>query len=133
MKILYLNPDNMAEPRGYSHAISVLGNHRTIYIGGQNAIDEKGDLVGTNDLELQTEQVLINIRKVLAAAGAKLENVIKFTIYILQGQDPLDGFRAFQKQWGDNQRFPAVTVLFVPGLGHPDWLVEIDAIAAVPE
>ena len=133
MEIRYINPDNMSEPRGYSHAISVSGNHRTIYIGGQNALDKNGILVGKNNLGQQTEQVLINISKLLAAANAKLENVIKFTIHILQGQDPLDGFQAFQKHWSDNQRFPAVTILFVPGLGNPDWLVEIDAIAVVGE
>ena len=42
MEIKHINPENMAKPRGYSHAISVTGNHRTIYIGGQNAIDENG-------------------------------------------------------------------------------------------
>jgi enamine deaminase RidA (YjgF/YER057c/UK114 family) len=133
MEIQHINPGNMTEPKGYSHAISVSGNHRTVYIGGQNAIDENGALVGKNSLKLQTEQVLINIRKVLAAADAKLENVINFTIHILQGQDPLAGFQAFQEQWGDKERLPAVTVLFVPGLGNPDWLVEIDVIAVVQE
>ncbi|WP_319560761.1 RidA family protein [Marispirochaeta sp.] len=133
MEIQHINPGNMAEPKGYSHAISVSGNHRTVYIGGQNAINEKGLLVGKNSLKLQTEQVLINIGKVLAAADAKLENVINFTIHILQGQDPLAGFQAFQEQWGDKERLPAVTVLFVPGLGNPDWLVEIDVIAVVQE
>lgn len=132
MEIKYINPKNMAIPRGYSHAISVSGNYQTIHIGGQNAIDEKGVLVGKNNLKQQTEQVLVNIEKILADTGATLENVIKFNIHILQGQNPQDGFLAFKERWGDKEKFPIVTVLFVAGLAHPDWLVEIDAIAVVP-
>ncbi len=132
MNIDYINPDTMARPRGYSHAISVTGSHRTIYIGGQNAIDEKGNLVGMGNLKKQTEQVLINIQKILEESDAKLENVVKFNIYLVQGQNPQDGFEVFQKMWGDNQNYPIITVLFVSGLGNPDWLVEIDGLALVP-
>lgn len=132
-KINYINPENMTRPRGYSHAIAVTGNHRTIYIGGQNAFDEKGTLIGKNSLKKQTEQVLTNIGKILEKSDAKLENVVKFNIYIVQGQDPQDGFQVFQKKWEKNQNFPTITVIFVAGLGNPDWLVEIDAIAIIPE
>ena len=44
MEIKYINPNNMAKPRGYSQAISVAGNYKTIYIGGQNAIDENRNI-----------------------------------------------------------------------------------------
>lgn len=132
VKIDYINPDNMATPRGYSHAISVTGSHQTIYIGGQNAIDEKGNMIGKDSLKKQTEQVLTNIQKILEKSDAKLGNVVKFNIYLVQGQNPQDGFEVFQKMWGVNQNYPTVTVLFVSGLGNPDWLVEIDGLALVP-
>lgn len=133
MEIKYINPGNMAKPRGYSHAISVFGNYKTIYIGGQNAIDENGSLVGKNSLKKQTEQVLRNIEKILKSSGGNIENVIKFNIHILQGQNPQEGFQAFQEIWDTKEKFPTITVLFVAGLGNPDWLVEIDAIAVTPE
>lgn len=123
----------MFKPQGYSHAIVVGGNYRTLYIGGQNAINENGELIGKNDLKKQTEQVLINIEKILNEAGANFENIIKFNIYIRQGENPLEGFQAFQQKWGTIQRFPTITVVFVSGLSHPDWLVEIDAVAVIPE
>jgi enamine deaminase RidA (YjgF/YER057c/UK114 family) len=132
MTVQYINPKNMATPRGYSHAISVTGNHRTIYIGGQNSINEKGELIGKNDLKKQTEQVLSNIEKVLEAVGAKLENVVKFGIFLVQGQNPQAGFQAFQQKW-QSKNLPAITVVFVAGLGNPEWLVEIEAIVVVPE
>ncbi|MDY9923242.1 RidA family protein [Methanobacterium sp.] len=132
-KIDYINPENMVNPRRYSHAISVTGNHQTIYIGGQNAVDENGALVGKDSLKKQTEQVLTNIEKILEESDAKLENVVKFNIYLVPGQNPQDGFQVFQEKWGNNPNYPAITVLFVAGLGNPDWLVEIDAMAIIPE
>ena len=133
MKINYINPENIAKPRGYSQAVSISGNYKTIYIGGQNAIDKEGNLIGKNSLKEQTIQVLDNIEKILENAEAKPENIIKLNIHILQGQSPQEGFIAFQQKWGNIQNPPAITVLFVAGLGNPDWLVEIDGIAVIPE
>jgi enamine deaminase RidA (YjgF/YER057c/UK114 family) len=132
MEIKSLNPKNMATPRGYSHAISVSGNHKTIYIGGQNAIDENGNLVGKGNLKEQTTQILTNIEKILKEAGTQPENIVKLNIHLLQGQNPREGFEAFQQKWSRSQISPAITVFFVAGLGNPEWLVEIDAIAVAP-
>jgi enamine deaminase RidA (YjgF/YER057c/UK114 family) len=132
MTIEYINPKTMAPPRGYSHAVSVTGNHKTIYIGGQNSINEKGELVGKGNLKEQTEQALSNIEKILETAEAKLENVVKFGIFLIQGQNPQAGFQAFQQKW-KSKNAPAITVVFVASLGNPEWLVEIEAIAVVPE
>ena len=132
-KIDYINPRNMVKPRGYSQAISVTGNHQTIYLGGQNAVDENGALVGRDSLKKQTEQVLTNIEKILEESDAKLENVVKFNIYLVPGQNPQEGFQVFQEKWKDNPNYPIITVLFVAGLGNPDWLVEIDAMAVILE
>ena len=132
MEIRYINPDDMAKSQGYSHGISVTGDHKTIYVGGQNAIDANGNLVGKDNLKQQTEQVLASIEKILESDGAKFENVVKFNIHILQGQNPQEGFQAFQEKWKDNENFPTITVVFVAGFVNPDWLVEIDAVAVVP-
>jgi enamine deaminase RidA (YjgF/YER057c/UK114 family) len=125
-----INPGNMARPRGYSHAIAVSGDRRTIYIGGQNAVDELGNTVGM-DLTEQSRQVLLNIEKILVASGGKPENIVKLNIHLLYGQDLSRGFLAFQEKWGRIPIPPAVTAVFVSGLGKPDWLIEIDAIAEV--
>ena len=133
MEIEYINPGNMVKPRGYSHAVSVSGGHKTIYVGGQNAVDEEGNLVGRSNLREQVGQVLTNIEKVLGESNAKFGDVIKFNVYLLQGQNPAEGFQAFQQKWGKAENFPVVTVLFVAGLGNPEWLVEIEAIGVIPE
>jgi enamine deaminase RidA (YjgF/YER057c/UK114 family) len=65
--------------------------------------------------------------------GAKLEHVVKWSVYIVQSQSPLPGFEAFRRAWGDRPNPPTITVLFVARLANPDYLVEIDAIAVVPQ
>ncbi|MCW3998961.1 MAG: RidA family protein [Candidatus Bathyarchaeota archaeon] len=131
LEINHINPQSLAAPRGYSHAISVEGNYRTIYIGGQNAVNEKGNVVGENSLKEQTIKVLENIEKILMEADAKLEDIVKFNIYLVEGQKPQEGFEAFQQKWR-SQKAPVITVVFVAGLGNPNWLVEIEAVAVTP-
>lgn len=76
--------------------------------------------------------MLNNIKAVLAAAGAVPEHVIKWNIYILQGQPIHEGFAAFQRVWPLPVTPPLVTGIFVAGLANPDFLVEIEAVAIVP-
>jgi enamine deaminase RidA (YjgF/YER057c/UK114 family) len=131
INISYINPPQLATPRGYSHAVSVSGDFSTIYIGGQNAIDGQGNLVGKNSLKEQTGQVLDNIETILASVGGNLSSIVKLDINLLVGQNPQEGFAAFKQKWNDNQNFPAISVRFVSSLGRPEWLVEIEAVAVV--
>jgi enamine deaminase RidA (YjgF/YER057c/UK114 family) len=131
--VQYLNPDGLHKNAAYSQAVVVGGNVKTVYVGGQNAVHASGQVVSKGDLKAQTEQVLKNVKTALAAGGAKLEHVVKWTVYIVQGQPVLPGFEAFRRAWGDRPNPPTVTVLFVAGLANPDYLVEIDAIAIVPQ
>jgi len=75
----------------------------------------------------------MNIQAALAAAGADLQHVIKWNLFVVQGQDLRVGFSVFQKVWGDRPNPPAISFAFVAGLAHPDFLLEMDAIAVVPE
>jgi enamine deaminase RidA (YjgF/YER057c/UK114 family) len=130
--VQHLNPDGLQKNPGYSQAVVVTGNVKTVYVGGQNAVDAAGKVVGKGDIKAQTEQVLMNVETVLAAGGAKLEQVVKWNVYIVQGQSPLPGFEAFRRAWGNRPNPPIVTVVFVAGLANPDFLVEIDAVAVAP-
>jgi enamine deaminase RidA (YjgF/YER057c/UK114 family) len=112
--------------------ITVTGLARTIYIGGQDALDVDGNIVGKGDLAAQTHQVLVNLRNALAAADARPEHIIKWNVYLVQGQSLQAGFAAFQQFWGHQPNPPTITGIFVSELAHPDFLVEMDAIAVVP-
>jgi enamine deaminase RidA (YjgF/YER057c/UK114 family) len=131
--VQHLNPDGLHKNLAYSQAVAVTGHVKTVYVGGQNAVDASGKIVGKGDIQVQTERALRNVETALVAGGAKLEHVVKWTVYVVQGQPVAPGFEAFQRVWGNRGNPPSVTVLFVAGLAHPDFLVEIDAIAAVPQ
>jgi enamine deaminase RidA (YjgF/YER057c/UK114 family) len=132
MGVQYINPEGLPA-RGYSNVVVVTDSVKTVYIGGQDAVDASGAIVGKGDLQAQVEQIFKNMQTALDAAGAKLEHVVKWNILVVQGQNIQPGFEVYQRIWGDRPNPPAITVAFVAGLAHPDFLCEIDAIAVVPE
>jgi enamine deaminase RidA (YjgF/YER057c/UK114 family) len=131
-RVEFLNPDGLPRNPAFSNVAVVSGSVRTIYIGGQDAVDAEGNIVGIGDIAAQTEQVLRNLHTALAAAGAGPEHVVKWNVLVADGQDFAAGYAAFQRAWGDRPNPPVITAAVVKGLAHPDFLVEMDAIAVVP-
>lgn len=129
-RVTHLSPDGLHRNPYYSQAVAVQGNVKTIYVGGQNAVLADGSVVGVGDLRAQTEQVYKNLETVLKAAGGTLHDIVKWSIFVVQGQDILPSLGLFQQVWGQAPP-PAITVTFVAGLAHPDFLVEIEAIAVI--
>ena len=132
-QVLYINPDGLPKNPAFTNVIVVTGQVKTIYIGGQDAVDASGTIVGKGDIKKQTEQVLANLQTALRAGGAELEHVVKWNLYVVQGQPLQPGFEAFQQFWGRRPNPPAITAMFVSGLANPDFLIEMDAIAVVPQ
>jgi enamine deaminase RidA (YjgF/YER057c/UK114 family) len=132
--VQYLNPDGLPKNPAYTNVIVVSGPVKTIYIGAQGAFDAStGTIVGRGDIGAQSIQVMKNIQTALAAVGAGLEHIIKWNIYLAQGQPLQPGFEAFQRAWGNRPNAPANTVMYVSELVPSDFLVCIEAIAVVPE
>ena len=131
--VRYINPDSLNNNPAFTNVVVVEGNVRTVHIGGQDAINASGEIVGKGDIVAQTEQVLANVRAALAAGGARPEHIIKWNIYVVEGQSLKAGFAAFQNAWPQTPNPPAITGVFVSALAHPDFLVEMDAVAVVPQ
>ncbi|RPD42793.1 RidA family protein [Chitinophaga barathri] len=127
--IQHINPGGMLQSPAFSQVIVTEGSGKTIYIGGQNAVNAKGETVGKGDIKTQTEQVMKNILTALAAADVTLDQVVKLTICLVQGNDPAEAFAAAQPFMSKAAAPPVITVILVAALGHPDHLLEIDAIA----
>lgn len=127
------NPEGLFDSKIFSQVVTVSGSGKTIYIGGQNAINSEGNLVGRDDLELQTKQVLQNIKTALASENATFDDVIKLNIYMVDGCDPAVGLKAFKESIGEMEKPPLITVLKVAALANPLYLIEIEAIAVVEE
>ena len=130
-RVEHLNPERMHRNPAFSQAVVVTNPGRTIYIGGQNAVNAQGEIVGKGDLAAQTEQIFENLGIVLEAAGASLHDIVKWTMFIVEGQDLRPGFEVFQRHWGREHQPPAISAALVASLANPDFLVEIEAIAIV--
>lgn len=136
-----VNPDELSKNPAYSQAVVTAysqavvtqGTGKTIYIGGQNAVNQKHEILGKGNIETQTEKALQNVQAVLKACGATFNDVVKLNVHIVQGNDIAKGFAAAQRVMGKDVNPPAITVLVVQALGHPDFLIEVDAIAFIPE
>jgi enamine deaminase RidA (YjgF/YER057c/UK114 family) len=128
----HLNPEGLPQNPAFTNVVVVTGPVRTIYIGGQDAVDATGQIVGVGDIGAQTAQVFVNMQTALEAAGAGLEHVVKWNILIVEGQPLEPGFAEFQRVWGERANPPVITAAFVSALANPEFLVEMDAIAVVP-
>lgn len=126
-EVISVDPAGMYRSPAFAQGM-ILPAGRTLYVGGQNGVDAEGKLL--DGLGPQTEQALRNVLTVLAEAGSGPEHVAKLTIYLAPGIDPTDGYAATATVWGG--RRTAVTVIAVAP-ARPGALVEIDAVAAVPE
>ncbi|WP_199701570.1 RidA family protein [Jiangella rhizosphaerae] len=131
MTITHINPESMHSNPAFTWAVRVPAGADLVFIGGQNGVDQTGQVVGP-DIASQTRQALKNLLTCLDAAGARPEDVVKWTILIREGESLMDGFAAFNEVWGQRPNPPAITSAFVAGLAVPGALVEIEAVAAVP-
>ena len=131
MTITPVNPETLHRNPAFSQAIAVDGAHRTVYVGGQNAVDVDGNVVGPGDVAAQAEQVARNLQAALAAAGASIDDVVRLTIYLVEPHSAFPAYEAFQRVWGMPATPPTISLLYVSGLFQPDFLLEVEAIAVV--
>ena len=102
-----------------------------MFVSGQVAWDERGAIVGQGSVERQCEQVFHNVRRVLEAAGSSLEHITRVTVYLTDTAH-VAAYRAARDRLLDGIR-PASTLVIVAALVEPGLLVEMDAIAVVPQ
>ena len=117
----------LAEP--ISHYSDAVRAGNTVYVSGQAAVDENGHLVGRDDVVAQTRKVLDNMKVVLAAAGATLDDVTKVTVYLANVADRPRVNEVRKAYFKDNK--PASTLIGVNEFAIEGMLVEIEAIAVV--
>jgi enamine deaminase RidA (YjgF/YER057c/UK114 family) len=130
--IRHHNPAGLPRNPAFSQGVSVEGPARTIYVGGQNAV-EADDTVASQDLGTQTARALRNVEAVLTDAGARLEDVVSWSILVVDDQPLGAAFAGFQQVWGARGEPPAISVAVVAGLASPQFLVEISAVAVAPQ
>lgn len=125
-----LKPESVQAKGSYSPGWEV-SNGRMVFVAGQIPWDSEGRTVAKGDVAGQTRQVFENIRTVLAESGATLADVVKITIFAadIRYRDAINQVRSevFEPP------YPASTQVAVAALVDPEWLVEIEAVAFVPD
>jgi enamine deaminase RidA (YjgF/YER057c/UK114 family) len=128
----FLKPEGIAPGTGYSHVV-VTSPGRLIFIAGQVARDKQGTLVGKGDLKAQTVQVFENLKAALASAGATFNDVVKINWYIRDyKQENLIALREVRTMYVNKDNPPASTLIGVAALAQDDYLIEVEAVAALP-
>ncbi|MFB6456861.1 RidA family protein [Chitinophaga sp. Hz27] len=102
-----------------------------LFISGQTAINDDGQLIGIGDFDKQAAKAFENLEKVLTAGGSSLKNVVKVTI-MLKSMSNFDKIVALRGKYF-KAPYPADTILEVSSLFSPDALIEIEAVAVADE
>lgn len=128
MDFSVINSSTVHPTTGYSHAVR-MGD--LVFVSGQVAMTPTGEMVGKGDIRAQTEQVFENLRNVLEAAGSGLDRIGKITVLAMRLEDRAVIGEIRNRIFAQHGYAPASTFAVVASLANPDWLVEIEAVAAV--
>jgi enamine deaminase RidA (YjgF/YER057c/UK114 family) len=129
----FINPSSIAKPGGYTHVVEATTPGRIIYIAGQLGLDSTNRIVGApGDFRAQAEQVFVNLKNALEAVGAGFEHVVKLNNYFLDVAH-LPIFREIRDRYVDMSAPPASTAVGISELARPGALLEVEAIALVPQ
>ncbi|AOY82108.1 RidA family protein [Moorena producens JHB] len=124
-----IRTSNAPAPVGpYNQAIAVSG--QMIFVAGQIPLDPStGEIVGGNDVAKQTEQVMANLEAILVAAGAKIPDIVKTTVFLADMNDFATVNQIYAKYFNEEDA-PARACVEVSRLPK-DVLVEIECIAVI--
>jgi len=121
------NPEGVVKPfASYSQGVEVPPNARWLHVAGQVGVDPDGRIAG--DSAKQVERAWQNVLAVLAEAGMGPEDLVRVNVYITDPRDVelnREAWRKISRNGG-----PGITMVTVKRLSHPDWTVEIEAVAA---
>lgn len=129
--IQLLRPSGLVQSPAFSHVAVIPPAATQILVGGQNAVDADGRLIGGDDVAAQTERVMANLRTALAAAGAGLPDLVSVSLLLVDGIDLRAAYAVAAPQLAEAATPPLVTAAMVTTLAVPGALIELSAVAAV--
>jgi len=117
------------DPPGYSQAIKVSGAQTILFLAGQVSYEKDGTAKHRGDFTAQARNVLSCVKALVEAGGGTLDNVVKITTFVTDVRYRPE-FRAVRDEFF-GQKGPASTMIEVSKLAHPDYLIEVEAVAVV--
>jgi enamine deaminase RidA (YjgF/YER057c/UK114 family) len=130
-KIQFLNPPGLSKPMGYTQVV-VAQSGKLVYVSGQVPLNVSGEVVGKGDFRAQVTQVMENLKTALGAAGATMNDVVKANYYVVNLKpDQVPVIREVRSKYFSPEHPPAGTLIGVTSLVREDYMIEIEAVAAV--
>ena len=127
----FVNPPGL-KPLGMYSQVTVVQGGSIAFISGQVSMDGQGKVVGAGDIQSQAVQVFENLKLALGGIGATFEDVVKFTIFIVElTQEKRKAVMEVRSRYISHKNPPAATMIGVDALVEPDLLLEIEAVVAV--
>ena len=132
-RVSLVRSGELARRAPYAYAAVTPPGRPLVFTAGACPLDSAGETVAPGDLAMQTKQVMDNLETALRAAGAELRDVAKTTVYVAtqRQEDLVTAWEVVRERFGDHDA-PS-TLLGVATLGYRDQLVEVEAIASVPD
>jgi reactive intermediate/imine deaminase len=123
--------DKLRQPNGhFSQATTIEARGKLVFISGMTARTPDGTIAGLGDITVQTKQVCENVKAAVEAAGGTLDDVVRVDVYV-RNMEHFDKIHAVRREYF-KPPLPASTMVEVCKFTSPDYLIEINAIAVLP-
>jgi enamine deaminase RidA (YjgF/YER057c/UK114 family) len=117
------------DPPTYHQAVKVTGAQTVLFVSGQVAYDKDGGVLHRGDFKAQAREAFRAIKALVEAQGGTLDHVVKLNTYVVDVRYRADLVPVREEFFG--KKGPASTLVQVGALAHPDWMIEIEAIAVL--
>ena len=130
MPKVQIRSDRLRQPSGvFSHATTIEAKGRLVFISGMTARQLDGTMAGIGDIEAQTRQVCENLKAAVEAAGGTMDDICRVDVYI-RNMEQFDAIHKVRREYF-TEPLPASTMVEIVKMTHPDYLIEINAIAVI--
>lgn len=132
MPFEFINPEGLERPVGYAH-VAKIHSGKIVYVAGQAALDAGGVVVGKGDFVAQFRRVMQNLKLAIEGAGGKPQQFAVLTMYVTSVKAYLENKKAIGSAYMEvfGKHFPAITLVEISNLFHPDCMVEISGVAVI--
>jgi 2-iminobutanoate/2-iminopropanoate deaminase len=124
--------DKIRQPTGhFSQATVIEARGKLVFISGMTARRADGSIAGIGDIEAQTKQVCENIKAAVEAAGGKMDDIVRVDVYV-RNMEHFEQIHKVRREYFKAPA-PASTMVEICKMTSPDYLIEINAIAVIPD
>ena len=127
-----ITSDKIRQPSGhFSQATVIEARGKLVFISGMTARRADGSIAGVGDIEVQTRQVCENLKAAVEAAGGKMDDIVRVDVYV-RNMEHFDAIHKVRREYFKAPA-PASTMVEICKMTSPDYLIEINAIAVLPD